>query len=226
MSNENEILKELNALNCALGGLSRRMPFDIPSGYFEKLPADLTEFSKNENEPLTAFSDTKKMPFDLPQNYFKTLPERLTTTTSFAGSQVEQVNEVPQGYFESLPERLTMHVKARNSRKRLTIPLVSFRKIRWAAAAVLMICASVGTLQFVKARSAPDAVAARQLAKIDPGDIAGYVDQQLDDFDNENLESAATSHKIDFNTTLSTIDAPSIQQYLDNTGEFDSQPLN
>lgn len=228
MSNENEILTELNALDSALGKLSKEMPFEIPMGYFEKLPEELTDISRNENEPLAAFSDTKKMPFDVPKNYFKKLPGQLTTTSSFVGSNTEQDEEqdVPEGYFESLAERLTAHVKAQESRKRLTISLGAFRKVRWAAAAVLLISASFGTMRYLQLRNAPDAVAARQLSKIDPSELASYVDQHLDEFDNDNIEAAVSANKVDVNSTLSNIDEASIQQYLNNTEESNPPSRN
>lgn len=212
VSSGKEILTELEALGSTLGKLSKEMPFEIPKGYFEKMPERLHLFSKLES---LAF-DTKEMPFEVPKKYFKELPSQLATTSSFVGknSKLEQEETVPEGYFESMPHRMTAHVKTQEIKKGRRISLGVFRKIRWATAAVLLLSISFGTLHYLELRNTPDAVAARQLAKIDPNELANYVNQHLDEFDNENIEAAVSTSKTGLNTTLSEIDATSIKDYL------------
>lgn len=72
MASNNDILKELEGMNSPLAVISRNMPFEMPQGYFDNLPAQVWERA-NENVLLPGTA----MPHIIHDSYFDNLPEQL-----------------------------------------------------------------------------------------------------------------------------------------------------
>ena len=75
MTSEQDILSELRSMNSPLAGFSRNMPFEVPEGYFNNLPAQVLLMTNKEVLPAGA-----TMPHIVHPDYFDTLPEQLLAT--------------------------------------------------------------------------------------------------------------------------------------------------
>lgn len=72
MPSDNNILKELEAMNSPLAGLSRDMPYELPVGYFDNLSAQVLQMANKEILPAGT-----AMPHIVHPDYFDTLPEQI-----------------------------------------------------------------------------------------------------------------------------------------------------
>jgi hypothetical protein len=224
MSRNAEIQDELEGLESLLATLPREMPFAVPEGYFNSLAESLsagTRFAEME-EPATQDWPTE-IPFQTPPQYFIGLAEELTASAhASVFSKADSVPyEVPAGYVESLPSALLRTaLSADNSRVKApqTIAFVPSRR-RWAgvaAAAVLLLALSLGSYRYYEMHT-PEAVAARQLSRLDAESISSYVEQHVDDFDGATIEALAAMRP-GIETTLPLMDADEIEQYLNESG--------
>lgn len=75
MASEHDILSELQAMNSPLAGFSRDMPYEVPVGYFDNLPAQVLQTVNKEVLPAGT-----AMPHIVHPDYFDTLPEQLLAT--------------------------------------------------------------------------------------------------------------------------------------------------
>ena len=152
MNTANEIAEELNSMGSALYGIPRVMPYSVPVGYFENFAADAlnTIHIAGEADPLTAWS--KATSFSTPEGYFEGLTDNIVSAV-----KTEQIRSlsfesmpysVPAGFFENLPGKMLQAAKKAHPFKKETarIPLGrnAFSQIRWAAAAVLLVCIGLG----------------------------------------------------------------------------------
>jgi hypothetical protein len=156
MSQQNEILQELEAWQSPLAKLPRTMPFMVPDGYFNRLPAEIS--GALDQGDLTVYR-SRRQPF-----------------------------EVPEQYFEQLPAMILSKVRAEGEQKPKTIDLRKsiLKQLRWAAAAVLLLAAGAGIWR----ASVPSSFE-RQLASLPEDVVADYVEQHIDEFDPELIESVA-----------------------------------
>ena len=67
--------EEIAQLSPLLAGLSRKMPYDVPAGFFD-VP-NLSSITGEEKLPEVLARLDKTMPFEVPAGYFETLPEIL-----------------------------------------------------------------------------------------------------------------------------------------------------
>lgn len=65
--------EEITQLSPLLAGLSRKMPYGVPAGFFET--TDLSSVTQEERLPEILARLNKTMPFEVPAGYFETLPE-------------------------------------------------------------------------------------------------------------------------------------------------------
>jgi hypothetical protein len=80
MSQKDNILKELQELDSSLANSGRKIPFEVPQGYFESLPETVLQKAKalsqdNPTEELETISPflagmKKDLPYSLPAGYF------------------------------------------------------------------------------------------------------------------------------------------------------------
>jgi hypothetical protein len=157
MERENDIVRELQELGSKLGLMDRSMPYRVPAGYFEGL-ADEIQGTINELAiPDVVPAWSKTMPQGLPAGYFENLAGNIMATVRAEEAANSWPNEmpmaVPAGYFESLPAKVLAAVKVAEPVKKTPVvkPLKKtyvIRNVRWAAAAILLICVSVGGYVF------------------------------------------------------------------------------
>ena len=132
MEERNEISVELSALSALVGGIDRRTPYEIPVGYFDRLPASvmgrialasstfqvpegyfdqfatsvLARIKAGASGPSLSQSPldriSRETPYQLPEGYFDGLSPVLTVLKD------KQVYKVPDGYFGELSPVLTV----------------------------------------------------------------------------------------------------------------------
>lgn len=123
MTNRITILNELKESSPVLALQDPfRTPYQVPQGYFEKLPGLLLELVNQENKLVNL--PTTATPFDVPQGYFENFADTMLSKVKAleSGSASEElaalspllqklnrnnVFSVPEGYFEELPENIT-----------------------------------------------------------------------------------------------------------------------
>jgi hypothetical protein len=154
----------------------------------------------------------RDMPFCVPENYFNSIADELTIKLKAEGKFTKAHTFIaPHGYFECLPEQLLIKAKAASKpRFALSIPNLSLRQIKFAAAALLLISLSISTLFYLNQRSTNPAVV---ISKVKGPELIEYAQQNIDDYDiymhvnhlvSTKLEDVYTQH-------LSSKD---IEQYL------------
>jgi hypothetical protein len=66
--------EELETLSPLLAGLSRKMPYSVPEGYFNEINTQLPGITLEESLPEILISAGKSMPYKVPVGYFEELP--------------------------------------------------------------------------------------------------------------------------------------------------------
>ena len=65
--------QELESLSPVLAGLSKKMPFSLPEGYFNKISEDLSGIVADEPLPQVLAEAGKSMPYQVPSGYFENI---------------------------------------------------------------------------------------------------------------------------------------------------------
>jgi hypothetical protein len=113
----------------------------------------------------------KCMPYAVPEGYFGGLTADIYSVVSGSLDRMSiQGAGVPEGYFERLPQQMLTAAK-RSGKRSMLVALTSH--IRWAAAAVLIICMGVGSyITFVdRPANNPEAL----LSSVSASDIHAYL---------------------------------------------------
>ena len=134
----------------------KAMPYAVPGAYFENFAATVQNAIRELDEPETAW--TKEMPFSVPAGYFENLAENIisdvNSKNAFPGLTTDIPYQIPAGYFEALPAQILAAAKASEPLKKAPKvipfkPTYSIRSvIKWAAAAILLICIGFGGFFF------------------------------------------------------------------------------
>lgn len=66
---------ELESLSPLLAGLSRKMPYSVPDGYFSGTDEVLQALVRDEPLPDVLLQAGKQMPYEVPTGYFEQVPE-------------------------------------------------------------------------------------------------------------------------------------------------------
>jgi hypothetical protein len=216
MNTVNDITEELNNLDSPLARLSKVMPYSVPAGYFENLPGKTLKVAAGLIEADSVPEWPKTMTQSVPQGYFENLADNILSAVkaeSIMGiSSKKMPFNVPAGYFEALPAQMLHIAKRAGGMKKETtrIPLVrhnSFRQIRWAAAAVLLICIGFGGYETFYIQ--PDNTE-KMLASVPNNEIQDYL-QHTYVFDVNRVVSNEDINNIE-------VDNKDIIQYLNETG--------
>lgn len=162
-------------------------------------------------------------PYAIPAGYFEELAEDLhrCSVQDFPHGY-QFLFEVPADYFSQLPGQLTSVALSANAPSKSKIIFFqpnSIRMGRIAAAAVLVLGLGLGSYQYFHHRK-PEAIAARQLSRLDKDAIHAYVEQHVDEFDMESLENIVVSARAEPHTSISDLQPSEIQEYLQETGEI------
>ena len=208
MKQADDITEELNSMGSPLAGMPRAMPYTLPNGYFEQFTAHTNDLINDITTADEAHVWGKIMPFDVPQGYFETVATDMALIAMGDGIAAAMPKDmpltVPIGYFDALPAKMLQTAKATESPKQQEL---SFRNIRWAAAAMVILSIGVAAYDFSgQQQNAPDNI----LASVSSNDIHDYVQQ---------------SYRLDVDRIMSNTDINSMQvdnkeivQYLNETG--------
>ena len=132
MAQRDEIFNELREISITVANLGNVMPFHVPAGYFEALPAQFLNSIKNsdvDEDTLPWAKPARNEPFEVPLNYFDGLAETILNRIkgNEASSHVEEIKiispllgkldkklpfNMPGGYFEEFPGDVMAGVNA------------------------------------------------------------------------------------------------------------------
>ncbi len=208
MKQVNDITEELNSMGSRLAGMSRAMPYTLPDGYFEQFADHTTSLVKDitaaDNAPVWG----KTMPFEVPQGYFETAAADMALMAMGDGLAATLPKAMPLtapiGYFDALPAKMLHAAKATELPKQQKL---SFRNIRWAAAAMVILSIGIGAYQFSnEQQNAPDNI----LASVSNNDIHDYLQQSY------RLDVDRIMSNTDINRMQ--VDNKAIEHYLNETG--------
>ncbi|MBS1774329.1 MAG: hypothetical protein JST82_15845 [Bacteroidetes bacterium] len=215
MSNRNDIVNELRELNSPLADMSRAMPYELPTGYFEEVANDVVSIAKVMDLQEPVLNVNKGMPYMIPSGYFEALP---TTINELVGNGLPQkasnVYEVPAGYFAQLPAAITAKAKDANKpAKRISLGAPVWKQVRWAAAAVLILSIGIGSYQYTQNK---EYKLRKELARVSSDSIHEYVQQHIDEYDTEMIADNMETN--DLKTLSKNISEQEIVNYLNATG--------
>lgn len=210
MNKANDILEELKNMGSNLGEFPRTMPYSLPKGYFENFAGSSLEVIKNINGPETIPAWGKTMPYNVPVAYFEKLPDDIVASVAsknvFPGLSQETPFTIPAGYFEALPAQMLKAAKASDVAK--VVPLkrtFTLTSVKWAAAAILLICITLGGFFFLQQSPNPEKI----LASVPSNEIHDYLQH---------------TYRIDVDKVVNNdisnlqLDNKEIIQYLNETG--------
>lgn len=218
MSEQNDILIELEQMGSALANMSRKMPYEVPSGYFEALGQSITENVRLSLQEDPILNLGKEMPQAAPDVYFEHLPLQMLQAAKLNDIPKTLLYSVPQAYFENLPAEVLKKAKGDDNKQdfRPTRIIAFSGRLRWAAAALLLLCLSIGSYEFMHTKTASPE---RALAKVPQANLKEYIKQNIDDFDAEMIVSNLQSTDIhNVQASSKQLDEQEIIQYLNETG--------
>jgi hypothetical protein len=215
MEPQNDILNELKSWNSPLVGMSRIMPYQLPQGYFELLPAEIQDSIQADAAELS-LPGQRIMPYNVPAGYFEGFPAQVLKAIQKEGSTIlpkQMPFEAPEGYFGQLPIQILQAVKNADQKTVKTIPLYrrAAKSLRWAAAAILLLGIGIGSYKMLTPSSPVNAE--KQLMAISQDEVGNYVQQNIDEFDGDMIENSVASV-----TPLQSVSDEDIEHYLDETG--------
>ena len=216
MNRENEIVRELEELGSKLGSIGRGMPYKVPAGYFEGFADGIQSVIIELAKPDVAPAWSKAMPQELPVGYFENLAGSIIASVraeEAANSWPKDMPmDVPAGYFEALPARMLAAAKATEPVKKVPVvkPLkktYAIRNVRWAAAAIMLICVTVGGYVFFNGQQT---VPEQMLASVPASEIHDYL-QGTYHIDVDRVMNSEDVSKLQ-------LDNKEIIEYLNETG--------
>jgi len=217
MNDNIDILSELEQMGSTLGNMSRKMPYEIPTDYFINLTASIIEHVQVQQQDDPMLDIAKAPTGELPAGYFNKLPGVVLAAAKLSELPQQMPYSLPETYFNELPQQILNKAKTGHKQKvkPARIVILSVR-IRWAAAALLVLCLGLGSYEFLHTKPAKPEMA---LAKVPQANLKEYVKQNIDDFDADMIVSnlqAVDVHNIQ--TSAHQLDEQDIIQYLDETG--------
>ncbi len=154
MKKANDISEELKSMGSSLADLSRKMPYSVPEGFFEKFAGSLHNTISELDMADFIPTGSKRLPFSVPAGYFEQLTDNITAAVKANHLETSQPKatpfSTPAGYFETLPAQMLKAAKASDETITQTkvIPLSrrSFiRPLKWAVAAMLVAGIGLGS---------------------------------------------------------------------------------
>lgn len=83
---------ELASLSPLLAGLSKKMPYDLPSNYFSTLSGDVPTLIQEDELPAILAEHPKTNPYDIPMGYFDNLPAQVLSKVAPKQAKVVSFN--------------------------------------------------------------------------------------------------------------------------------------
>ena len=235
MEARENILQELQGISEIVAGLGREQVFNIPAGYFDRLPSQI--MARINADELVSFGE-KKEPFSLPAGYFEQLPsailDRIRSREQSVKEELEEiapllnnisrtpVYSVPEGYFESL--ELTIPLKL----DRPSAKVFNFGKpkrilqyaVAACAAGILMVGAYLvgnrsGNDDMISYKEAVKMNVAKELDALNETDIVTY----LEETPTVGYALYETPEEPNFDEYLDAASDEEINQYLNESAE-------
>lgn len=83
---------ELASLSPLLAGLSKKMPYDLPSNYFTTLSDDVPALIQEDGLPAILAEHSKTNPYDVPMGYFDSLSTQILSKVAPKQAKVVSFN--------------------------------------------------------------------------------------------------------------------------------------
>lgn len=218
MSSANDILQELRGLESKLADMPRTMPYEVPEGYFDALPAAMLDAVKAEHATEPVLNLPKGMPYEVPAGYFEGLTNSVLAQVDEPALLLPKVvaYEVPAGYFENLPAQVIAKAKQEEASLKAskTIAFLVWKTVTRAAAAILVIGIGFGSLRYLNTDK--PMTAEGQLAALPKDSINEYVQLHIDEYEADAI--ASTLEQADVTTLTNKLSAEEIENYLNETG--------
>jgi hypothetical protein len=126
MNSNPNILNELKELSPVVAAINRQLPYQVPAGYFDSLPATINGRIASDAGVLDGAKDNM---YTIPQGYFNSLADSIMNRikAAEAGTPQEELSHLstvlnkiertipytkPPGYFEELPGNIIAGAKA------------------------------------------------------------------------------------------------------------------
>lgn len=223
MNTHHDIDEELRGMESPLAGMSRKMPYALPEGYFAGFADQFMAFASFTD--LSVLPETNT-PFSVPEGYFDANPAAILKRLENEGLESLPAFtpfEVPEGYFTDLPAQIIAAAKSATEtpvQKRPARAIKLWGAVRWAAAAMLITGIGFGSYNILE--SPAHQRAEHKLSKVPSDNLDAYVQQNIDEFDGDMIENNvvnAKGVKVDnYNIQLSKVGNDEIIQYLNETG--------
>ena len=218
MSSPNDILQELRGLESKLADMPRTMPYEVPAGYFDALPAAMLDPIKAEQAAEPVLHLPKAMPYEVPAGYFEGLAKSVMMQVEEPSLPLtkEMAYEVPAGYFENLPAQVIAKAKQEEAPQKApkTIAFPVWKTVTRAAAAILVIGIGFGSLRYLNTDK--PMTAEGQLAALPKDSINEYVQLHIDEYEADAI--TGTLEQADVTTLTNKLSAEEIENYLNETG--------
>jgi hypothetical protein len=218
MNNTNDISKELESMGSILAVMSRKMPYTVPDNYMQDFSTNLINTISSISEIELDANRNKRMPYLAPHGYFDqfaaSLMDAVSVETILAGLPKGGTYTVPTGYFDKLAAQLLAVAKnaepVKKETKQLSLrPKTLFVPTRWAAAAVMLICITLGSYITFFSPS-KSGVPEKMLAAVPSTDIRDYFQRTY------RLDPADIVGSTDLNNIQ--LDKKDIVRYLNENG--------
>lgn len=187
---------ELKILSPVLAGLSKKMPFSMPDGYFNDVTQSISSISADESLPDVLLKAGKKMPY-----------------------------VVPAGYFENLSGELLKKLEpARPAAKVISIGAAKW--MRYAAAAVVAGIIVLSSLVYFNGNKTADSSSssedwiAKQLKNVSDKELDAFI--ITTDADATTLANNHTGSKTEIRKLLKDVPEGELEKFLDEV-PFDSE---
>jgi len=207
-----DVSEELNYLSPLLNSISKKMPYDVPAGFFSEQQEAITGLIKHQGEELTPAE------------------ELATLSPLLSGLKKEMPYSVPEGYFDALNDSGSVEVRP-------VAKVVSITKQRWfryATAAAVVGFIAIGSLVFFNKKETVDPKTQssewvkKNMKKVSTDEINKFV--QMTDAEAPVVASVGTrnetSEKNDVKELIKDIPDKDIQSFLDETASDNSDNNN
>ncbi|RAJ75169.1 hypothetical protein CLV59_110218 [Chitinophaga dinghuensis] len=180
------------------------IPFSMPAGYFDGLP-DLIADKILLSDAIGADMLPGFPPYSVPDNYFEHLPTTILSIIKNDGSSVQEELEelspllasIPRSTPFSLPENYFERISAEIPKPTPVIPIRHHSRSpwrQWAAAACVVAIMGTSALFFIRSEHHSTDIIddiEYQLNNVSDDEIASYLQNHADAFDNEAIFSQA-----------------------------------
>jgi len=206
MALNNNIFEELKELSGTLASIDNQNIYQVPDGYFEKLPGQVLNRvkaleAKSVAEELSYLSpmlnvSSKQMPYSVPSGYFDGLEEkfmqsvRKSSDYQTAKEELEELSpllsglskqmpyNVPEDYFEHLKELIPANTKSETK----VVSITTRKWFRYAAAAIVTGIITITGFLFITQKTNDPVKSFTKFEKKLDNEIQKTSDKELNEF--------------------------------------------